>query len=81
MNIASARVDALVDQLSSLTGEDAETAVERAVQERLSRIAPAAARDRQTALRTFLERLASMRVRDSRQPDDVIGYGPDGLPG
>ena len=81
MNIASARVDALVDQLARLTGEDAETAVERAVQERLSRIAPTAVPNRQAALRTFVERLASMQVRDARQPDEMIGYGPDGLPG
>lgn len=81
MNIASARVDALVHKLARLTGEDAETAVERAVQERLSRIAPSAIPDRQVALRTFLARLASMQVRDARQPDEIVGYGPDGLPG
>lgn len=81
MNIGSARVDALLHQLVRLTGKGAETAVERAIEERLSRIAPAAVPDRQVALRTFLDRLASMQVRDERQPDEVIGYGPDGLPG
>jgi hypothetical protein len=80
MNIASARVDALVDQLTRLTGEDVETALERAVQERLARIAPSATPDRRNALRVFLERLAGMTVRDERQPDALIGYGPDGLP-
>jgi hypothetical protein len=82
MNIASARVNALVQQLAHLTGEDTETALERAVQKRLSRIAPAAATpDRPTAPRAFLGRVASAKVRDERQPDDIIGYGPNGLPG
>lgn len=80
MNISSARVDALVHQLARLTGEDAETALERAVQERLSRIATAPTSDRRRAMRAFLERMASMEVRDRRQPDEVIGYGRDGLP-
>ncbi len=81
MNIASARVDALVHQLVRVTGEDAETAVEQAFQDRLSRISPAAAApDRSAAQRAFLERVASLRVRDGRQPDEIIGYGPDGLP-
>ncbi len=80
MNIASPRVDALVHQLARLTGEDVETALERALQERLARVAPVAARDRPDALRVFLERVAGLAVVDPRQPDEMIGYGPDGLP-
>jgi len=39
MNIRSAKVDQLVQRLAQLTGEDVETALERAIEERLSRIA------------------------------------------
>jgi hypothetical protein len=68
--------------LVNVTGEDAETAAARAVQERLSRIAPAAAApDRSVALRAFMERVASPRMRDERQPDALVGYGPEGLLG
>jgi len=40
MNIRSAKVDQLVERLARLTGEDVETAIERAIEERLSRVAP-----------------------------------------
>ena len=40
MNIRSARVDQLAQRLARLTGEDVETALERAIEERLSRVAP-----------------------------------------
>ena len=75
MNIASARVDALVHRLARLTGEDIETALERAVQERLARVAPASATvDRRAALEAFLARAASLPVLDNRSPDEIVGY-------
>jgi hypothetical protein len=80
MNISSAHVEDLVRQLARLTGEDAETAVERAVQERLSRIARKAPPDRRIALRAFLDRMASLKTLDDRQPEEIIKYGQDGLP-
>ena len=39
MNIASPKVDELAQRLARLTGEDVETALERAIEERLSRVA------------------------------------------
>jgi hypothetical protein len=39
MNIRSAKVDELAQRLARLTGEDIETALERAIEERLSRVA------------------------------------------
>src|SRR4051812_2319129 len=38
MNIRSAKVDELAQRLARLTGEDVETALERAIEERLSRV-------------------------------------------
>ena len=80
MNIASAKVDELARRLSRLTGEDVETAVERANAERLSRIAGSVPADRQAALRKFFDRVSHMPVKDSRSIDEIIGYDADGLP-
>jgi antitoxin VapB len=80
MSIASARVDELAQRLARLTGEDVETAVERAIAERLSRIARPVPADRQAALRKFFDRVSKMPVKDFRSPDEIIGYDADGRP-
>jgi antitoxin VapB len=80
MNIASPRVDELARRLARLTGEDVETAVERAVEERLSRISSVPSIDRRAAMRTFFERASGMPVKDARPIDEIVGYGPTGLP-
>jgi hypothetical protein len=80
MNVASSRIGELVQRLTSLTGEDEETALARAVEERLSRLSPSAAPDRRAALLGFLDKTAALPVKDARQPDDLLGFGPDGLP-
>ena len=79
MNIASAKVDELAQRLACLTGEDVETALERAVEERLARIA-ATRGDREAALRKFFDRVSAMPVKVGRSIDEIVGYGPDGLP-
>ncbi len=80
MNIRSARVDQLAQRLASLTGEDVETALERAIEERLSRVAPPAPADRRAALDSFFERVSHMRVLDPRPADEIVGYDGCGLP-
>lgn len=80
MNVASSKVDKLAQRLARLTGEDVETAVERAITERLSRIAGSVPVDRQAALRKFFDRVSRMSVKDSRPIDEIIGYDLDGLP-
>jgi antitoxin VapB len=80
MNIASRRIEELAQHLARLTGEDVETAVERAVEERLSRLAVPGAKDRRSALQEFFDLAARMPVKDARSIDEIIGYGPDGLP-
>jgi antitoxin VapB len=44
MNVRSAKLDQLAQRLARLTGEDVETALARAIEERLSRVAAAGAR-------------------------------------
>jgi antitoxin VapB len=81
VNIASGRLNELAQRLARLTGEDVETALERAVEERLSRVSPDAPQgDRREAMRTFFDRISRMAVTDSRSADEIIGYGSDGLP-
>lgn len=80
MNIRSAKVDELAQRLARLTGEDIETALERAIEERLSRVAPAAPADRRAAMDLFFERLSQMRVLDPRPADEIVGYDGRGLP-
>lgn len=80
MNLASARVDELAQRLARLTGEDMETALERAMEERLARLAKTPREKRNTALSVFFEKLSKMPVLDARSADEILGYGPDGLP-
>ena len=80
MNIASKRIDELLDRLARISGENVETALERAVEERLSRVTAAVPADRRAALQQFFDRVSSMPVKDARSAEEIIGYGPDGLP-
>lgn len=80
MNIRSAKVDQLAQRLARLTGEDIETALERAIEERLSRVAVPPPADRIAALDSFFERVSRMRVLDPRPADDILGYDDRGLP-
>ena len=80
MNIRSAKVDQLAQRLARLTGEDVETALERAIEERLSRVAPPAPANRKAALASFFERVSQMPVLDPRPADDILGYNGCGLP-
>ena len=80
MTIASAKIDELAERLARLTGEDVETALRRAIEERLSRVAGGASGDRRAAIRKFFERASGVPVKDARLIDEIVGYGPDGLP-
>ena len=80
MNVRSARVDQLAQRLARLTGEDVETALERAIEERLSRATPPASADRKAALDSFFERVSQIRVLDPRPTDEIVGYDGCGLP-
>ncbi|HEU0155026.1 MAG TPA: type II toxin-antitoxin system VapB family antitoxin [Stellaceae bacterium] len=80
MNIASPKVNRLAERLARLTGEDVETAVERAITERLSRISAPAPTNREAALLRFFDRVSHMPVNDPRRIDEIIGYDSDGLP-
>jgi antitoxin VapB len=80
MNVPSPKIDELARRLASVAGEDVETAVERAIEERLARMAQPERAGRNSVLAVFFDRLANMPIRDARPIEEIVGYGPDGLP-
>ncbi len=81
LNIKDDRADRLVRELAAETGENLTTAVTVAVRERLERLRGAVPREqRDDALAAIAARSAGRPIRDARLADDILGYGPDGLP-
>ena len=80
MNIRSTKLDELAQRLARLTGEDVEIALERAIEERLARVARPAPADRKVAMNSFFERVSRMRVLDTLPVDEIVGYDGSGLP-
>jgi len=81
LNIKDAATDRLVRELAAETGETITTAVTVAVRERLERVRGAVPRERRReALTALTDRSSTRRVRDGRGAEEIVGYGPDGLP-
>jgi antitoxin VapB len=81
LNIKDEAADCLVRELAAETGESITTAVTVAVRERLERIHGAVPRERRIrALGEIAERSANRPVLDLRSAEELLGYGPDGLP-
>ena len=81
LNIKDAGTDRLVRELAAETGESLTTAVTVAVRERLERLRGAVPREqRARALARIADRSAARPVLDPRSAEDILGYGPDGLP-
>jgi antitoxin VapB len=80
MNIRSTKIDLLIEQLSQLTGEDVETALARAIEERLSRVVSPQPADRKAAMNSFFEHASRMPVLDPRSAEEIMGYNGLGLP-
>ncbi len=81
LNIKDASADRLVRELAAETGESITTAVTVAARERLERLrggVPSERRGRELA--RIAERSARRPVRDERAPEEILGYGDDGLP-
>jgi antitoxin VapB len=81
LNIKDPTADRLARELAAETGESITTAVTAAVRERLERLRGAVPRERRRqALTEIAERSATRRIRDRRDAEEILGYGPDGLP-
>lgn len=83
-HIRSEQADQLLRELQSLTGESLTEAVSRALAERLERErlrkAAESLEDPLSVLQETWARLANVPNRDPRSDDEILGYGPDGMP-
>jgi antitoxin VapB len=81
LNIKDEGADRLARELAAETGESITTAVSIAVRERLERLRGAVPRERRRAeLSHIVRRSRARQVRDQRSPEEILGYGPDGVP-
>jgi len=81
LNIKDQNADRLVRELAAETGESLTTAVTVSVRERLERLRGAVPREqRRAAAARISQRCAARPIRDTRPPDEILGYGDDGLP-
>jgi antitoxin VapB len=81
LNIKDEAADRLARELAAETGESITTAVSVAVRERLERLRGAVPRERRRQeLMRIARRSAKLPIRDARSADEILGYGPDGLP-
>lgn len=81
LNIKDKGTDRLARELAAETGESITVAIAVAVRERLERLRGAVPRERRREeLGRIVERSSTRPVRDPRDPDEILGYGPDGLP-
>lgn len=78
VNIKDPDADRLIRELAALTGESLTDATRHAVQERLDRLRRRPGRD--TDLRAIIARGRARATRDTRSEDEILGFGPHGLP-
>lgn len=81
LNIKDPVTDRLARELAAATGESITVAARIAIEERLARIRhQRRTRDPADQLRAIVERARSRRLLDQRTEEEILGYGPDGLP-
>ena len=81
LNIKDDTADRLARELAAATGESITTAVTTAVRERLERVQGSVPREQRVqALAEIAARSSARRIRDARSAEEILGYGPDGLP-
>ncbi len=86
LNIKDPETDRLARRLAQETGESITVAIKTAVEERLGRLerAPKARTAREDlmeiAARGRARRLADGSGRSALSEDEILGYGPDGIP-
>jgi antitoxin VapB len=81
LNIRNEETEQLAAALAKLTGETKTEAVTQALRERLQRVRRARTKRR---LADDLDEIAlhcsSLPVRDTRSPDEIMGYDEQGIP-
>lgn len=81
LNIRNPEAERLADALAKLTGETKTQAVTLALRDRLARLRREKTRRRLAdELEEIARHCAGLPVRDSRLPDEILGYDNEGLP-
>jgi antitoxin VapB len=79
-SIKNPEADRLARQLAAATGETLTEAVVYALRERLQRVSGKEMRRVGDELAGMAAAFARLPVLDPRTPDEILGYGEDGLP-
>ena len=80
LNIKDPHTDRLARELAELTGEPITVAVREAIEERLLVLRRRHNVPTGLDLGDIIARGRQRRVLDHRSEDEILGYGPDGLP-
>jgi antitoxin VapB len=81
LNIRDTEAERLAEALAKLTGETKTEAVTRALRDRLARLRrERAGRRLADELDEIARHCARLPVRDSRTPNEILGYDEHGLP-
>lgn len=78
LSIKSERADSLARELAALTGKSITETVEVALAERLD---AERRRRRGRGLDDIVERFRALPILDERSPEEILGYGDEGLSG
>lgn len=81
LSLKDPEADRLARELAERTGETLTAAVVTALRERLARLRRRPRRRRlKDDLREIALRCSALPTLDERPVDEILGYGPDGLP-
>jgi antitoxin VapB len=81
LNIRNPETEKLAEALAKLTGETKTEAVTQALRDRLARLRRERSQRRLAdELDEIALRCSRLPVRDSRTPDEILGYDENGLP-
>lgn len=80
LSIKSDEADRLARQVAAATGETLTDAVVRSLRERLDRLLAAQGPSLTDRIRRLQHEARELEVRDARTPEEILGYGDDGLP-
>jgi antitoxin VapB len=82
LNIRNPETERLAETLAKLTGESKTQAVTQALRDRLERVRRGrSGRLLADELDEIAKHCASLPVIDDREPDEILGYNEQGLPG
>jgi antitoxin VapB len=87
MNIKSAAVERLAEEVARMTGESKTEAIRKALEDRKRRLRPAPARDRRASVLAYLKDQVWTEVPKEQfgrsltraEEDAILGYGPEGV--